>query len=133
MAGNTFVIKNQKYVMGNCKKIFAFRHKIDARIIRDSLHCPEQKIRTLTNKMHYLLKAGEDMNPDIKSVLHIEEIDFESFYYKAKTNRLELYLIDFVIEKKNKIVLIGSKPEDVDDEDDEVDARKYIEEIFKKL
>lgn len=132
MSSDTFILKHHSYVLGKNKKIFVFRKLPDVGLVKKNfVHPSEHNIIAVSKKIHSLRKPGAGAGK-LESSAYIERIDIEPFLFKLKANKLELFLIDYVIEQDSKILMIGSSEIECAFEEAEFDPKKHFEYLFNK-
>ena len=126
---DVYVLKHGSCTFGNERKVFAFRNAADAQLVRSCYKVPEQRIMPFSKRVHVFNKLDNvDCIVDVQLVSH----NIEHLYYQSKINGLDLDIVEKILEKKEKLMILSLQIELEDVEVTFIDRKLRMEEMFNE-
>lgn len=127
---NVYVLHHNRLFLGKQpKKIFAFRNVLDAKLLQKNISHNETNITSVCDKVYIIQK-----NPTENDMNYLMMLDLDALNKKTKMNGIDVEIIEFIIENKQKMFLVSKKQNVVYERNLELeDFQINLDIIFKKL
>lgn len=127
---NIYLLKQHSNVFGNERSIFAFRNILDAQVVRINYKSHMQRILSCSKTIHVFEKHnGPVLCKDLRLSCH----DFENLLYESSLNSMGLEVIEKIVEKDNRILLLSEAMDpEMYREVTFIDRKLHLDDLFRQ-